>query len=92
MQKIILKGYILVSESELEIVKKELINHIKLSKEENGCLAFEVSQDKYNKNRFNVYEEFTNQKTFEAHQVRVRNSKWGLVTINVTRHYQITKK
>lgn len=89
MPKVILKGYILVTDTDLAAVKKELLNHIQLTRQEEGCLVFEVSQDTENSNRFNVYEEFTDSISFESHQKRVRNSRWGEVSENVSRHYQI---
>ena len=90
MSKVILEGHILVSNSYLSAVKRELVTHIKLTKQEAGCLVFEVSQDGDNMNRFNVYEEFTDRDSFSAHQVRVRESKWGEITSSVERHYEIT--
>lgn len=89
MSKVILQGYILVPETDLLAVKRELQNHIHLTRNETGCLVFEVYQEQENVNRFNVYEEFSCKKAFDAHQDRVRNSKWGKVTANVERHYTI---
>lgn len=89
MSKVILQGYILVSESELRVVKQELVTHSELTKQEPGCIKFDVTQDKSNPNKFHVYEEFTNQDAFTHHQDRVKNSYWGIVTKNVSRHYQI---
>jgi len=89
MSKIILKGYILVPEIDLLAVKNELPSHIDHTRNEAGCLVFEVSQDQENTMRFNVYEEFSNKKAFSAHQERVSKSKWGEVTANVERHYEI---
>ena len=79
LSKITLEGYILVPDSALAIVKTELLNHIELTRKEEGCLVFEVSQDSENIHRFNVYEEFQNERSFEAHQQRVSHSKWGEV-------------
>lgn len=89
MSKVILKGYILVSDSDLPAVEVELPNHVELTRNETGCLIFEVSQDREKRNRFNVYEEFSNREAFESHQQRTRNSKWGEITANVERHYKI---
>jgi len=89
MPKVILEGHIIVSDADLSSVKEELNNHIKLTREESGCLIFNVTQDSENKNRFNVYEEFTNQDSFSNHQDRAGKSKWATVTKNVERHYQI---
>ena len=90
MAKVILKGHIIVPDSDISAVKMELINHIELTRQESGCLVFKVSQDTENLNRFNVYEEFTDRNSFANHQDRVRQSTWGAITVNVERHYEIT--
>ena len=89
MSKITLKGFIVVPADELDTVKAELDNHVQLTIAEEGCLVFEITQDQSNPNRFNVYEEFEDEQCFQAHQLRVRSSKWGAVTTNVERHYQV---
>ncbi|MCR9632218.1 antibiotic biosynthesis monooxygenase [Vibrio antiquarius] len=89
MSKVILKGFILVPESELELVKNELVNHKRLTLEEIGCITFSVIQNSENALRFDVYEEFTDKVAFEQHQKRVKASHWGKVTVNVERHYEI---
>lgn len=77
-------------DADLNIVKNELITHKNLTKQEVGCLQFEVTQDQHNLNKFNVYEAFVDQQAFNYHQQRVKNSTWGKITVNVQRHYQIT--
>jgi len=90
LPKVILQGYIKVSDSDLDIVQAELIVHTKLSKEEAGCLVFNVTADVNDPNKFHVYEEFVDQSSFDNHQARVKASNWGNVTKNVVRHYQIS--
>jgi len=92
LSKIILIGHIVVSDIDLVAVKEALTSHIELTRQELGCLVFDVSQDETNKNQFNVYEEFIDRNAFEAHQQRVANSDWALVSKNVERHYRIEKK
>ncbi|PKF49370.1 putative quinol monooxygenase [Enterovibrio nigricans] len=89
MSKVILKGHILVPESDFDVVKAELENHSTLTRKEAGCLVFEVSQNAGNPFRFDVYEEFIDKAAFEFHQSRVKSSYWGEVTSNVARHYSI---
>lgn len=84
-----LKGFIIVPEADLAGVLNELPNHIALTKKESGCLVFNVTQDGGNQYRFDVYEEFESKASFEKHQERVRASKWGEITINVERSYQV---
>jgi quinol monooxygenase YgiN len=89
MNKVVLKGYIVVPDSDLAAVDKELPVHIELTKKEDGCLIFEVTRDEKEKNRFHVYEEFESEEAFSNHQQRVRSSKWGSVTKNVERFYEV---
>jgi len=89
VSKVILEGFIEVPENDLELVRVELPNHIKLTRNENGCMIFDVNQDQENKCRFNVYEEFVNQESFDFHQKRVKLSRWGEITKNVKRNYNI---
>ena len=89
MSKVTLKGFILVPELDLELVKSELVNHKRLTLEESGCITFSVIQNSENALRFDVYEEFTDKVAFEQHQKRVKASHWGKVTVNVERHYEL---
>ncbi|ASW82816.1 MULTISPECIES: putative quinol monooxygenase [Vibrio] len=89
MSKVTLKGFILVPESDLELVKNELVNHKRLTLEEIGCITFSVTENSENPLRFDVYEEFTDKAAFEHHQKRVKASNWGKVTVNVERYYEI---
>ena len=89
ISKVILKGFIVFPETELCVVHEELENHKKLTLEEPGCIVFEVTQSESNPLRFDVYEEFKDKVSFDMHQTRVRASRWGEVTRNVERHYEI---
>ncbi|RBW45720.1 antibiotic biosynthesis monooxygenase [Psychromonas sp. B3M02] len=89
MAKVILQGFIVIPDSELEIVKSELNTHKNLTLKESGCLIFIVTPDKINPNKFSVYEEFVSQEAFDYHQARVSSSNWGDITKNVERHYEI---
>lgn len=90
MYKIILNGFIIVPPNDLAAVKDELDKHIQLTRAETGCLIFEVTQDHFNPCRFDVYEGFVDEAAFQAHQARVKSSRWGKITINVERHYTVT--
>lgn len=87
---LILKGFIIVPPNDLALVKDELDNHIQLTRSETGCLIFQVTQDPLNPCRFDVYEEFVDKVAFQAHQARVKSSRWGKITVNVERHYTVT--
>ena len=89
-KKVILQGHIIVSNSDLAVVISALPLHKKLTKQEAGCLLFDVTQDLSNPNKFNVDEEFIDKDAFDFHQRRVKDSHWGKVTKNIERHYQMT--
>lgn len=91
MPKIILEGHIVVSDRDLAAVMAELPTHIQLTRQEEGCLRFDVTQSPHAENVFFVSEEFIDQAAFEAHQRRVKSSDWGRVASNVERHYQVTE-
>jgi quinol monooxygenase YgiN len=90
LAKVILQGFIVVPDSDLEVVTSELVIHKRLTLKEAGCLIFTVTQDEINPHKFGVYEEFVDQTAFDNHQARVKSSKWGEVTRNVERYYQIS--
>lgn len=91
MHKIVLEGHIVVPGSDLAAVMAELPTHIRLTRQEEGCLRFDVTQSPDAENVFFVYEEFVHRVAFEAHQQRVKSSDWGRVAANVQRHYQVTE-
>lgn len=89
MPNIVLKGFIVVPDADLEVVKQALPQHIELTQQEPGCLVFEVPPHPSDPNRFDVYEVFNSKAAFEAHQQRVQQSYWGQVTTRVERHYSV---
>ena len=89
MTKVILKGHVIACDQDIPEIEAELPEHIELTLQETGCITFQVSQDRVNKNRFNVYEEFIDKKAFEAHQVGVKASSWGKVSANLEKHYHV---
>ena len=87
--KVIPTGYIKVPLVELENVEKHLDSHIKTTRDEPGCIEFNVEQREENPCIFDVYEEFEDSNSFIAHQERIKNSLWAEVTKNVERVYRI---
>ena len=91
MSSVTLQGYIMVPPSDLEQVKRELVNHKRLTMQEPGCITFNVIENSDNPLRFDVYEEFVDKAAFEHHQRRVKASYWGEITVNVERFYHLTE-
>lgn len=84
-----LAGHIDVPAEALEAVKAALPQHIKLSRAEAGCLRFDAVQDKENPHRFHIFESFTSQAAFAAHQARTAQSEWGEVSKACLRDYAL---
>lgn len=89
MSNVVLQGFIVVPDADLDAVTNALPRHCELTRQEPGCLVFKVTPDKTDPNRFDVYEVFASKAAFEAHQARIQQSDWGQVTAAVERHYQI---
>ncbi len=77
------------SADDLKIVKTYLPEHIRLSREEPGCLTFSVTQTA-NPLVWQLDETYVDQAAFEAHQTRNRASVWWQVSQNLVRNFQIT--
>lgn len=90
MPEVTLTGHIVVPTSDLDAVAAELPNHIRLTRDEPGCLEFCVTRDENVPAIYHVSERFDSSRAFSQHQDRVRASKWGSITANVERHYTIT--
>ncbi len=86
---ITLTGYIDVPDNRVSEVAAALPAHIALTRQEPGCLSFDVSPDPQVPGRFNVSERFASRADFDAHQKRMRASLWADVTAGIERHYQI---
>ena len=84
-----LTGYIDVPADRQQAVTEALPKHIALTRAEEGCLSFEVTEDPSVQGRFLVAERFVDRQAFEAHQARTKTSDWAKTTDGIPRHYQI---
>ena len=74
------------------MVNDALVEHIRLTRLEEGCEKFEVTLSQEKSGHFDVSEIFTSKESFELHQMRVKNSHWGEVTKNFERYYRVEEK
>ena len=74
---------------DLAAVLAEVDTHIALTRGEPGCMCFELSLVEGSTNIYQVFEKFDSRVSFEAHQERVKNSKWGRVTQRCVRDYSV---
>ncbi|WP_338723713.1 antibiotic biosynthesis monooxygenase [Devosia sp. XK-2] len=80
---------ICASQDECEIVRRHLAEHVRLTREEPGCLSFEVTQTE-DPLIWRVEELFADQAAFDAHQVRTKASEWANKTMFIRRDYAIS--
>ena len=86
---VVLTGYIKVSRSERRVSQQHLAQHIQNTRQEAGCLAFEVNQSAEDDCVFTVFECFKDQAAFESHQARVKVSLLGEISRNAERVFSI---
>ncbi|MBN2906464.1 MAG: antibiotic biosynthesis monooxygenase [Rhodobacteraceae bacterium] len=87
---VILSGHFEVPADRLDALRAALPAHIRLTRAEPGCLAFDIIEDPARPGRFEVYEEFIDADAFRAHQRRADAAPWGRVSLGLTRHYTVT--
>lgn len=88
---VVLTGFLICrSLEEADRVATLLPEHIRLTRAEPGCLAFEVIRSMADPVRFAVREIYTGQPDFAAHQERVAQSLWGRSTKGIPRDYMLT--
>jgi quinol monooxygenase YgiN len=73
---------------EAEILRSHLLDHIRLTQAEPGCIVFDVSQTD-DPLVWRVEESFRDQKAYELHQKRTRSSAWWAATAKIRRDYQV---
>lgn len=73
---------------ESELVRRFLPEHILLTKNEPGCVSFEVKASA-DPMVWTVEELFVDQNSFDTHQERTKNSRWGVETGAILRQYEI---
>jgi len=87
----VLAGHILVPESDLMAVQRELPGHRAATLAEDGCLRFDVFPDLQNKNKFHVFEVFKSETAFRLHKKRMQGTAWSQASANVERFYTVRK-
>ncbi|MBM7815721.1 quinol monooxygenase YgiN [Brevibacterium paucivorans] len=91
MSTIELNGTLICKDvSDDSIVERFLPKHVALSRDEPGCLRFEVTQSD-DPLVWNVSEQFTDQASFDSHQARVKASEWGHATSHIPCDYTIAR-
>ena len=85
-----LTGTLICEPAEAEIVRAALPDHIRLSRAEPGCIAFDVTETA--PGLFNVAERFADRAAFDTHQARTRASHWWQATGHMTRDFTLSEE
>ena len=89
MGTVVLIGHMDVPARQYAQVSAALEWHKKLTREEPGCIIFNVDPCPDVKHRLLVSEKFIDQAAFDAHQTRAGASPWAEVTRGIPREYKI---
>jgi quinol monooxygenase YgiN len=76
------------TDDDAQIVTHYLLDHIRLSRAEPGCLTFNVIRSNDPK-VWLLDETFADRPAFEAHQTRTRASAWFAATRHLARDFRI---
>ncbi|WP_394182080.1 putative quinol monooxygenase [Yoonia maritima] len=82
-----LTGTIVIPADQLEDLVPLLEEHIVLTRQEPGCLHFDVTQDAETPELFHVSELFTCEDAFAAHQKNGAARRWGPASANLSRDF-----
>lgn len=77
-------------EYEADLVATHLPLHIELTRAEQGCRLFSVTQTD-NRLIWHVEEIFDDVAAFRRHQDRMQASEWGAATANISRDFSFTE-
>jgi quinol monooxygenase YgiN len=83
-------GHILCPADDLELFRAALVDHVRLSRDEPGCLTFEITQDPADPCRWILDETFRDMAAFEAHRARARDSDWHRLTGHMDRDIRVS--
>lgn len=87
--RVLLNGYLDVPAERWHAVHAALEDHITLTRNEPGCIKFEVTPCREVELRLLVDEIFQDQPAFDAHQARAKDSPWAKITAAIPRDYSI---
>ena len=92
MGEVVLTGFIAIPADERATLLPLLDAHIRLTRAEDGCLAFDVAETAPGSGRFAVAERFRDAAAFDAHQRRTAASPWGAASRHLVREYRRTEE
>ena len=92
VKALVLTGSLRAPEGALAAILAALPEHIQRTRQEPGCLWFDVRQRAAEPQVFDVSEGFISQAAFTAHQNRIRGTAWEAATREAKREYSLWPK
>jgi len=89
-KRVYLGGHIIVPERARAAVAEALPEHIRLTRQEAGCLRFDVERDPQDETKFHVVEIFKSPAAFAKHQARAGMSAWAAASEGCPRDYVVS--
>jgi quinol monooxygenase YgiN len=84
-----LRGHLIcMTTEEAATVRWHLADHVRLSRQEPGCISFNVEPTD-DPMKWEVDEAFTTRETFDGHQLRTRESEWFKATRSILRDFRV---
>ncbi|GAA3877240.1 putative quinol monooxygenase [Celeribacter arenosi] len=87
--RVSLTGQFKCPPAEVPFIRKALERHIVLTRQEPGCLHFDVSEDAETVGLFHVTELFVDGAAFEHHGTRTRESQWWKASGHLPRAFTV---
>ncbi len=87
MGKVYLNGIITIPEAEQAAMRPLLDEHVRLTRAEPGCIAFDATQSAADPTQFEVAEIFRDEAAFAAHQARIKTAEWGAKSGHLVRNF-----
>ena len=84
-----LAGTLTCRAEEVDVVLAAAAEHIRLTRAEPGCLAFDITLTE-RPGVFAVSESFRDRAAFDAHQRRTGSSDWWRITGHMARDFRVT--
>lgn len=75
------------TQEEAALVRRHLDEHVRLSRAESGCVAFDVAQTD-DPMQWKVSEAFVDEAAFEMHRARTCSSDWWAATAGIERAFR----
>ena len=82
---IVINGTITCEPVDTKMVAERVKEHIRLTRLEEGCIKFDITQSENDACVFNVSERFVDQAAFDRHTARSRASVWWEKTKHIPR-------